>query len=62
MALISVHTELREPEAKADPDRRTAIVRTLTLLFGDLGALLTAYRHALERPSQTSIALGDVTF
>jgi hypothetical protein len=62
MALISVHSELREFAVEADTDSETAIARTLILLLGDTGALLTAYRHALERPSQTPLSDDDVTF
>ena len=59
MALISVHAELREPEAEADSDTTTAIARTLARLLGEVGPVLAAYRHALECPPRRSSAVAS---
>jgi hypothetical protein len=62
MALFSVHAELREPETEADVDTTTAIARTLVRLLDDLGPVLEAYRHALERPSRRRLPFDGESF
>ena len=62
MGLISVHTELREPEDEPDIDTTTALARTLVLLLGDLGPVLTAYRQALKRRTRRPLPFTDEAF